>query len=144
MKSGQFLSGSQEETEDFGRRLGESLTLPSVVFLQGSLGAGKTAMTRGIVKGLGCRDSAAVHSPTFSLINEYSSPAGRVYHVDLYRLDTLQDLYSIGLDELLIEEAFIIIEWAEKLLISVEPTWRIIINVTGQDGREIQIQGRGS
>ena len=67
------------------------------------------------------------------LINEYRCAACPVYHVDLYRLETLQDLYSIGLDELVTSEAIIIIEWAEKLLFGVAYTWRITIEVTGYE-----------
>ena len=66
MNPRQLVTGSQEETEDVGRRLGRSLTVPSLILLEGSLGAGKTALTRGIVEGFGCDDPTTVHSPTFS------------------------------------------------------------------------------
>jgi len=139
MKPGQLVTNSQEETENFGRQLGQDLQVPSLIFLEGSLGAGKTALTRGIVSGLGCDDPSVVHSPTFSLVNEYPCAIGTVYHIDLYRLETLQDLYSIGLDELVTADAVIIIEWAERLLFKVEYTWRITLEVTGDVSRRISI-----
>ena len=143
MKSESFHSLSQEDTESIGKRLGEGLRVPSIVLLEGSLGAGKTALTKGIVQGLGCSDSDMVHSPTFSLVNQYECPAALVYHIDLYRLDGLKDLYSIGLDELLAEDAILIIEWAEKLLLPVENPWKVSIVVTGDQERVIEILPAG-
>ena len=139
MNPQQFFTGSQEETENVGRELGRALEIPALILLEGPLGAGKTALARGIVEGFGCEDPTAVHSPTFSLINEYVCPKGIVYHVDLYRLETLQDLYSIGLDELVISDAVIIIEWAEKLLFAVDFTCRITIEITGDDSRTLRV-----
>jgi tRNA threonylcarbamoyladenosine biosynthesis protein TsaE len=138
MNAQQLVTASHTETEDLGRRIGCSLQVPAVILLEGSLGAGKTALTRGIVKGLGC-DPAVVHSPTFSLINEYRCREADVYHVDLYRLDSLQDLYSIGLEEIVTCNAVIIIEWAEKLLFKVDTTLKITIEVTGDETRRFTI-----
>jgi len=140
MNQRQFVTSSQEETEALGRRLGSNLTAPMIILLEGSLGAGKTALTRGIVDGFGCTDPTLVHSPTFSLINEYHCQTATVYHIDLYRLETLRDLYSIGLDELVTSNAIVIIEWAEKLLFKVDHTWRIRLEVTGPDTRAITIE----
>jgi tRNA threonylcarbamoyladenosine biosynthesis protein TsaE len=139
MKPESYPSLSQQDTEKIGKRLGRVLQIPSVVLLEGSLGAGKTALTRGIVQGLGCHETSMVHSPTFSLVNQYDCPPGPVYHIDLYRLDSLKDLYSIGLDELLADDAILIIEWAEKLLLPVENPWKVSIAVTGEQERVIEI-----
>lgn len=139
MKCRQVVTACQKETEDLGLQLGRSLQAPAILFLEGSLGAGKTALTRGIVAGLGCDDPTIVHSPTFSLINEYQCGRTRVYHVDLYRLDSLKDLYSIGLDEILTYDAVIIIEWAEKLLFKVDYTLKITIEVAGSQTRKITL-----
>ena len=139
MKPESHQSLSQQETEEIGKHLGRALQIPSIVLLEGSLGAGKTALTKGIVHGLGCKEASMVHSPTFSLVNVYDCPGGPIYHIDLYRLDSLKDLYSIGLDELLAEDAILIIEWAEKLLLPVENPWKVSITVTGEEERAIEI-----
>jgi tRNA threonylcarbamoyladenosine biosynthesis protein TsaE len=140
MKSRQHTTNSQRETEDLGRQLGLSLSIPALILLEGPLGAGKTALTRGIVEGLGCENRSDVHSPTFSLINEYPCRKAHVYHVDLYRLDSLKDLYSIGLDEILTYDAAVIIEWAEKLLFQVDATHTIKIEVIGEESRKITFE----
>ena len=140
----QLVTTSQTETESLGQRIGSSLEVPALILLEGSLGAGKTALTRGIVNGLGCDDSAIVHSPTFSLVNEYPCRKAIVYHVDLYRLDSLQELYSVGLEEIITyDDAIVIIEWAEKLLFEVDPTLRIIIEVIDDETRRITIRDPG-
>ncbi len=144
MTERELSTASEEETVAVGRRLGQVLRWPALILLEGCLGAGKTALTRGIVEGLGGTDPTTVHSPTFSLVNEYECTSGPIYHVDLYRLDTLQDLYSIGLDELLGSDAIIVIEWAEKLLLAVDCTLRITIEVTGDFSRRITVQGMSS
>lgn len=128
-------SGSEAETLRIGEDIGQRLHPPRTVLLYGELGSGKTLLTRGLVKGLGGNDPACVHSPSFTLVNQYSSRKGVIYHIDLYRLEGLRDLYSIGLEEILSEEALVIIEWAEKLLlhpnnpltirISVDPTTHV-------------------
>jgi tRNA threonylcarbamoyladenosine biosynthesis protein TsaE len=141
MKDGTLISGSQRETEEIGRELGESLTPGAVVLLYGVLGAGKTAFARGLAEGLGVADTSVVHSPTFSLVNEYPCPLGIVCHVDLYRLETLQDFYSIGLDELLESEAIIVVEWAEKLRFQVDHPLRVNITVAEDETRLICISG---
>ena len=128
-------SGCETETLQIGENIGQRLHPPRTVLLYGELGSGKTLLARGIVQGLGGDDPARVHSPSFTLVNLYSSRKGVIYHVDLYRLEGLRDLYSIGLEEILSEEALVIIEWAEKLLfhsnnpftirISVDPTTHV-------------------
>jgi tRNA threonylcarbamoyladenosine biosynthesis protein TsaE len=134
---------NEQQTLELRRKIGRSLVLPAVVLLKGCLGAGKTALTRGIVSGFGEQElsDTIVHSPTFSLVNQYDFPKGRIYHIDLYRLDTLQDQYSIGLEELLYEDALIIIEWSEKLLIPMNAAITIELEVEPDDHRQITIIG---
>ncbi len=84
----------------------------AVVLLIGNLGAGKTTLAKGIISGLGAADPDDVVSPTFTLIHEYSG--GRVYHIDLYRLDTAEQVATLGLDELFDRDAIILIEWGER------------------------------
>jgi tRNA threonylcarbamoyladenosine biosynthesis protein TsaE len=136
------VSHCEKETLAIGRKIGKELNPPIAVYLSGDLGAGKTILTRGIAEGLGLEDSSLVHSPTFSLVNEYHTPSAVIQHIDLYRLDTLQDQYSIGLDEILSTESIAIIEWAEKLLIPRNEGINIHIRHGKGDSRTIEIDGR--
>jgi tRNA threonylcarbamoyladenosine biosynthesis protein TsaE len=88
------------------------------VLLLGDLGAGKTTLAKGIVAGLGAASEEEVTSPTFTLIHEYGSGRGaalRAYHVDLYRIESVRELETLALDDLLAERAVVIVEWGEKL-----------------------------
>jgi tRNA threonylcarbamoyladenosine biosynthesis protein TsaE len=109
-----LLSGSAEETFDFGKKLAQSIAPPARILLVGDLGAGKTTLTRGLAVGFGVDDPGEVSSPTFTLVNKYSGPVP-VYHVDLYRLSGAET-HEIGLDELLDDpRAVVIVEWADRL-----------------------------
>ena len=110
MKS--FETRSEEETIELGRRIAAELPKRAVVLLIGNLGAGKTTLAKGILSGLGSADPEEVTSPTFTLIHEYGN--GRAYHIDLYRLDTPQQVATLGLDEILDREAVVLIEWGER------------------------------
>jgi tRNA threonylcarbamoyladenosine biosynthesis protein TsaE len=103
---------SEEETIELGRRIARELPSRAVVLLVGNLGAGKTTLAKGIVNGLGAAEPEDVASPTFTLIHEYGG--GRVYHVDLYRLDTPAQVATLGLDEIFDREAVVLIEWGER------------------------------
>jgi len=114
----QYVARSPEETVELGRRLAKRLVPPVLVLLLGDLGAGKTTLTKGIVAGLGAASEEEVTSPTFTLIHEYGSRGSntpRVYHVDLYRIENVRELETLGLDDLLAERAVVIVEWGEKL-----------------------------
>ena len=108
-----FHTASEEETIALGERLARTLPPGTVVLLIGNLGAGKTTLAKGIVKGLGAGEPDEVSSPTFTLIHEYGSPPA-VYHVDLYRLDTARDAATLGLDDLFESGAVVLIEWGER------------------------------
>ena len=111
-----FLSGSPAITFNFGKRLGERLKAGSIIALIGELGCGKTLFTRGICVGLGVPEKY-VSSPTFIFVNEYR---GRlpVFHIDLYRLDTIAEEFEIGILDYLAkaDSGVIVVEWAEKIL----------------------------
>ena len=141
MQARQVLrSGSEEETRRIGFRLGETLQPPRVVLLSGELGAGKTVFTQALAAGLEVEDLTLVRSPSFTLINEYPSARGRIYHVDLYRLEGADDFHSIGIEEILEREAVVIIEWGEKLDLPVDDPVRIRILVDpATDERLLQI-----
>ena len=105
-----FETHSAEETIDLGRRIASQLPRRAVVLLIGNLGAGKTTLAKGIISGLGAAAPEEVSSPTFTLIHEY----GRVYHIDLYRLDRAEELATLGLEEIFDRDAIVLIEWGER------------------------------
>ena len=92
----EFLTRSEEETEALGRRLGEKLMPGSLVAYTGDLGAGKTAFTRGLARGLGVTER--VTSPTFNIVNEYEGGRLPLFHFDLYRLGGEEELFDIGVE----------------------------------------------
>ena len=106
-----FITNSAEETEQLGERIASKLKGMEVIALFGGLGMGKTAFTRGLARGLGADD--VVSSPTFALVNEYS---GRVpvYHFDMYRVTSWDDLYSTGFFDYL-DTGLLVIEWSENI-----------------------------
>jgi len=107
-----FETHSDEETIALGRQLAGELPKRGVVLLIGNLGAGKTTLAKGIISGLGAAEPEDVASPTFTLIHEYND--GRLFHIDLYRLDTPQQVATLGLDELLDRDALVLVEWGER------------------------------
>lgn len=108
----QFLSHSTQETEDFGAALARQLLPGDVLAFTGSLGMGKTALTRGLARGLGCRDR--VTSPTFTIVNEYEGTIP-LFHFDMYRLASSDELFDIGWDDYLARGGVCAVEWSERV-----------------------------
>ena len=136
-------SQSEQETFLLGREIGQQLQPPRVILLYGELGSGKTVLVRGLADGLGMTDPSLVRSPSYTLVNEYPGENMIIYHLDFYRLDSLRDFYSIGLEEILASPAIVIIEWAEKLLLEVEDPFPIRIRVDPETGtRHFEIGGK--
>jgi tRNA threonylcarbamoyladenosine biosynthesis protein TsaE len=107
------ISQSPEETVQLGERLGQTLPNGSVIGLVGDLGAGKTQFVKGIARGLGI--NARIHSPSFTLVNEYNSDKSRLCHLDLYRLETSDQFLAAGLDQYVsIPDAVTVIEWFDR------------------------------
>jgi tRNA threonylcarbamoyladenosine biosynthesis protein TsaE len=146
----------------FGAQLAQELKPPVLVLLLGDLGAGKTTLTKGIVAGLGAAPEEEVTSPTFTMIHEYGRAASaeasgrdaavRVYHVDLYRVETARELETLGLEDLLAERAVVIIEWGEKLGPALRPgvpsgpggpggVIEIHLEAPSENERRIEVQG---
>jgi tRNA threonylcarbamoyladenosine biosynthesis protein TsaE len=141
VKSRIFQTRSEEETIALGERLAVELPANVVVLLIGNLGAGKTTLAKGIVKGLGAGDPSDVSSPTFTLIHEYSPS---VYHVDLYRLDTPAQVATLGLEEIFDRPAVVLIEWGEKFIeLMPEKRLEIRLRATGEHLREIAVSAIG-
>jgi tRNA threonylcarbamoyladenosine biosynthesis protein TsaE len=107
-----FISHSPAETEGLGEGWGRNAKRGLVLALSGDLGAGKTQLVKGLARGLGI--AARVHSPTFTLVNTYSGGRLDLFHLDLYRLDTVEQIVAAGLEEYLPSEGVTVIEWAER------------------------------
>ena len=136
----QVVTHSPEETITFGRELARELQPPSLVLLQGELGSGKTTLVKGIVAGLGAAREEEVTSPSFTLVHEYG-PAGRVYHVDLYRIEDGRELSTLGLEDLVGQDATILVEWGEKLGESLPLScFRIRMEYRANDERGITVE----
>lgn len=134
-----ILSKSPQETQRIGLEIGRSLSIPGVVLLRGALGTGKTTLTRGIAEGLGIDDSSFVNSPSYTLVNIYHGVCP-IYHVDLYRLEGVKDLYSIGLDDFLGKEGVTVVEWSERLSYDLDQAVEVEIKDAGDDLRRLRIQ----
>jgi len=136
----EVVTHSAEETIELGRALARELEPPKIVLLRGDLGAGKTTLVKGIVKGFEAAEEEDVTSPTFTLVHEYRGPRVNVYHVDLYRVDTARQLETLGLDDLLEERAVLLLEWGEKFARFVEERdVEIVLERVGENERRVRI-----
>ena len=135
-----YVTHSQQETEELGRRLAQTLGPGSLVLFTGGLGAGKTAMCRGIARGLGCTDE--VSSPTFAIVNVYRGPQPFA-HFDLYRASSREDLEAAGFYDYLDTGCVVAAEWSENAaqLLAGEQAVRIDIAQTEDGARRITIEG---
>ena len=110
----EIITHSSDETIAFGRTLSSVLAPPKIVLLRGDLGAGKTTLVKGISQAFDAAPEDEVTSPTFTLVHEYRGPRVRVYHIDLYRIDTDRELDTLGLEDLCEPDNVLLIEWGEK------------------------------
>lgn len=108
-----FISHNPAETESLGEQFGRAAQRGWVLALSGDLGAGKTQFVRGLARGLGC--AGRVHSPTFTLVNEYGGGRLTLFHLDLYRLETPAQILSAGIEEYLTPAGVSVVEWAERI-----------------------------
>lgn len=115
-KQKRFKTRSEAGTLAMGERVAEMLApAPKLIVLRGELGAGKTTLVKGIASALGAAEAEDVTSPTFTLVHEYVGPKMRLYHLDLYRLETERELLTLGLDEMAeAPDALVLVEWGEK------------------------------
>ena len=137
-----FHTESAEETAKIGEGLGKLLSPGDIVCLSGDLGAGKTAFTQGIARGLEVKDY--VTSPTYTIINEYE---GRVplYHFDVYRLNDVEEMYELGYEEYFFGDGVVVLEWADMVsdIIPEDRLWITILNTKGDNSREIIMEPAG-
>ncbi len=136
----QFITKSPEETERVGERLGESLHGGEVIAYLGGLGAGKTAFTRGLARGLGI--SARVTSPTYTIVNEYAGGRLPLFHFDMYRLGSCDELFDIGWEDYLLRGGVCAVEWSENVRGAMENAITVTIEKTDDETRCITIEGR--
>ena len=137
----EFRTESAAQTEGLGERLARELTPGRVVAFTGDLGAGKTAFVRGMARGLGI--SARVTSPTFTIVNEYEGGRLPLFHFDMYRLHSSEELFDIGWEDFLARGGICAVEWSENILDALEPGTIYIDIRRGQqdDQRIITIRG---
>lgn len=133
-----FTTASPDETTAIGQTLAGKLPHGSTIALRGALGAGKTCFTRGLVAGWGGSDMAT--SPTFTLVHEYSTQRGPVFHLDLYRADTAEEIWTAAYDELNTSNGLVILEWADRFP-ELVPAEAIHVDITdiGKGKRRITI-----
>ncbi len=140
----EYLSHSELETEAVGRELGQSLSPGAVVACWGDLGLGKTALIRGLARGLGY--PGRVTSPTFTIVNEYEGGRLPLFHFDLYRLEGEEDLFSIGWEDYLDRNGVCAVEWSERAPGALPPdAVRVTLSRRPEDDgwRDITIEGGG-
>ena len=135
----EFLTNSPEETEKIGAALGKILTPGTVLAYRGDLGAGKTAFTRGLARGLGYAEP--VTSPTYTIVNEYLGGRLPLFHFDMYRLASSDDLWDIGWEDYLDRNGIAAVEWSENISDALEDAIVITIHKTGETSRRIEIEG---
>ena len=135
----EFITHSPEETEHLGAALAKLLVPGDIVAYRGDLGAGKTAFTRGLARGLGCTEP--VTSPTYTIVNEYLSGRLPLFHFDMYRLRSRDDLWGIGWDDYLDRRGVCAVEWSENVTDAMEDAIWVTLEKTGDDTRRIILEG---
>lgn len=136
----EIATHSAEETIAFGRTLAGLLVPPKLVLLRGDLGAGKTTLVKGIASAFEAAAEEDVTSPTFTLVHEYRGPKATLYHIDLYRIDTLRELETLALDDLRSENGILLIEWGEKFpWLTMERDVEISFERNGETDRTIRV-----
>ncbi|MGD0730326.1 MAG: tRNA (adenosine(37)-N6)-threonylcarbamoyltransferase complex ATPase subunit type 1 TsaE [Terracidiphilus sp.] len=140
----EFTSNSGAETIEVGRKLAGLLKPPQLLILRGDLGTGKTTLVKGIAQALDAAEADEVTSPTFTLVHEYDGSQDgkpvKLFHLDVYRLEGERQLETLGLDELLTDDALVLVEWGEKFKsIRKKATGEIAISSAGGDARKITV-----
>ena len=135
----EYITNSPEETERVGAALGKILEPGSILAYRGDLGAGKTAFTRGLARGLGYTEP--VTSPTYTIVNEYLGGRLPLFHFDMYRLASSDDLWDIGWEDYLERGGVCAVEWSENVDDAMENAIYVTIYKTGEESRRIVIEG---
>ena len=134
-----YITTSPEETEALGAALGRIIPAGTVLAYRGDLGAGKTAFTRGLARGLGCDE--LVTSPTYTIVNEYLGGRLPLFHFDMYRLASADDLWDIGWEDYLERGGVCAVEWSENVAEAMENPITVTIEKLGEEIRRVTIEG---
>ena len=146
LRERRFKTRSEAGTLAMGERVAEMLLpAPKLIVLRGDLGAGKTTLVKGVAAALGAAEAEEVTSPTFTLVHEYVGPKVRLYHLDLYRLETERELLTVGLEEMAeLPDALVLVEWGEKFASIVgRADGEIAIEHAGGDERLFVVRVQG-
>ena len=135
----EFITNTPEETEQVGEQLGKTLKGGEVIAYIGGLGAGKTAFTRGLARGMGI--SMRVTSPTYTIVNEYEGGRLPLFHFDMYRLESSEDLFDIGWEDYLQRGGVCAVEWSENVADAMEGAITVTIEKCSDEQRHITIEG---
>ncbi|MBO5266755.1 MAG: tRNA (adenosine(37)-N6)-threonylcarbamoyltransferase complex ATPase subunit type 1 TsaE [Ruminiclostridium sp.] len=139
-----FISNSVDETIAIAEKFAEQLKIGDTILYTGEMGAGKTHFTKGIARFFGIEKG--VSSPTFALVNEYIGQKTSVFHFDLFRITTYDDLYAIGFFDYFDRGGVLAVEWSENingLSDYLENVWHVDIEKTGENSRSITIKRKG-
>jgi tRNA threonylcarbamoyladenosine biosynthesis protein TsaE len=144
VRTHEFTTKSGADTVEVGRKLAKLLKPPQLLILRGDLGTGKTTLVKGIAEALDAAEAEEVTSPTFTLIHEYEGSQNgkpvKLFHLDVYRLEGERQLESLGIEELLAQDALVLVEWGEKFKsIKKKATGEIAISSAGGDARKITV-----
>jgi len=134
-----YTTDSVEQTEKLGEALGRVVRPGTVIAFRGGLGAGKTAFTRGLARGLGCTET--VTSPTYTIVNEYITGRLPLFHFDMYRLNSSEDLFDIGWEDYLDRGGVCAVEWSENVHDAMENALTVTIEPADGSGRRITLEG---
>lgn len=135
----EFITNAPEQTEEIGCALGKVIKPGTVIAYRGDLGAGKTAFTRGLARGLGAKD--LVTSPTYTIVNEYLGGRLPLFHFDMYRLTSEEDLWDIGWEDYLDRGGVCAVEWSENVPEAMAGALTVTIEKLGDTSRRITIEG---
>lgn len=135
----EFITNCPADTQKLGQALGQCLQAGAVVAFTGDLGAGKTAFTRGLAKGLGATER--VTSPTYTIVNEYVSGRLPLFHFDMYRLGSCEELWDIGWEDYLLRGGVCAVEWSENVADAMEDAITVRIEKLGETTRKITVEG---
>jgi len=135
----QYITNSPAETEAIGAALGKILPAGTILAYRGDLGAGKTAFTRGLARGLGYDEP--VTSPTYTIVNEYLGGRLPLFHFDMYRLASADDLWDIGWEDYLDRGGICAVEWSENVEDAMKDAILVNIEKTGDESRRITLEG---
>ena len=135
----EWITNSPDETEFLGQKLGKAVQPGTVIAFQGDLGAGKTAFTRGLARGLGIR--GPVTSPTYTIVQEYLDGRLPLFHFDMYRLHSSEELFDIGWEDYLLRGGVCAVEWSENVMDGLEEPLVVRICRLGDTRRKITLEG---